>query len=736
LEKENQRLAAELTNALDQAGAGKPAGGSSLRSTPIPPASETPSSASRTDATGSQFVPKETYETLVRKFNRLYENHKDISSARDQLEKALVDKKKKYRDYYDILEERIKKRDTTIRQRDEEVERLKAQDQDVIILGAPSTQLSYEGSASASELPMLLTGGENGNEIVVETDFEALEPYTSTTSKLTPHTSPRKAKVPEVKEEPSTDAPPSPDTPVVISSRSVRKSRSRKDAVEPNINPRVKIETISSSPIGLAALFTLDESIDLDDIGEKQITPRKGRPFLQQALSTSSSLANAVRDEAQISQHIYSNGSSNSQFSQETPIRGVGIKRTGSVLQPRSPNTLILPRTSAERAQKRRRIASDQAVSGVLEDGDLMESIEMRSRKRNTATPEQAKLLPDLLAKPSPPERVLSPTRPIPAQPRPRHTGGAPAVSSRAYEVSRNDTLNTPNFGPPLSKAFARSLESTEAPRPTSKGSIQSSKEPSRPSSKGSLRGSVEPPRPASRSTLRDSAYESSPTSRDTPETRPSSKGSPGRPKLLKSAVKAVQSRSKEQIGTPNPTKSRNQPLLRTRPLHELILQDFKVNPKYNQGYGYAFREVVRNQADRRCLPGCTKPDCCGGKFRVLAEATRDPNKTTTASQEEADEKILKEFLGDNSYKLRNMTEAERYETLMQALTRDMSNKMGKHRHAYERRQSPPGYWRSDFPNTQERTEDRAKAAELEREQLAHRYEEAMRGGAYIFRDE
>jgi hypothetical protein len=108
-----------------------------------------------------------------------------------------------------------------------------------------------------------------------------------------------------------------------------------------------------------------------------------------------------------------------------------------------------------------------------------------------------------------------------------------------------------------------------------------------------------------------------------------------------------------------------------------------------------------------------------------------------TASQEEADELLLDEFLGDNAYKLRNMTAAEREEVLMQAKTRDLANKHGKHRQAYERRSSPEGFWRVDFPTTQEQEQDRARQKEKERDEIMKRYQEAMRpGGAYIFRDE
>jgi hypothetical protein len=99
--------------------------------------------------------------------------------------------------------------------------------------------------------------------------------------------------------------------------------------------------------------------------------------------------------------------------------------------------------------------------------------------------------------------------------------------------------------------------------------------------------------------------------------------------------------------------------------------------------------------------------------------------------------RILKEFLGDNAHKIRNMSKAEKDETLLQARTRELANKHGKHRHAYERRQSPPGFWRLDFPSTQEERDDRRKIEQHEQVLVAQRYGEAMRpGGAYVFRDE
>ncbi|KAH8648154.1 DNA repair protein endonuclease SAE2/CtIP C-terminus-domain-containing protein [Tricladium varicosporioides] len=167
-----------------------------------------------------------------------------------------------------------------------------------------------------------------------------------------------------------------------------------------------------------------------------------------------------------------------------------------------------------------------------------------------------------------------------------------------------------------------------------------------------------------------------------------------------------------------------------------LTISDFKINPNHNQGYDYAFRDVVRGRDQRKCLPGCTKPDCCGNQFRVLAEQLNN-GALQTPSQEVADEQLLEDFLGDNAYKLQNMSEAEKAELLLKAKTRDLANHYGKHRHAYERRKSPPGFWDTDFPTTQEHMVTKAQEKQYERDIVAKRYEEAMRpGGAYMFRDE
>lgn len=74
---------------------------------------------------------------------------------------------------------------------------------------------------------------------------------------------------------------------------------------------------------------------------------------------------------------------------------------------------------------------------------------------------------------------------------------------------------------------------------------------------------------------------------------------------------------------------------------------------------------------------------------------------------------------------------------LQQAHAFCFANEHGKHKQAFERRSTPPGYWRADFPTTQEQATDRQTAEEMKRKEVEDRHREAMReGGRWMFRDE
>jgi hypothetical protein len=194
--------------------------------------------------------------------------------------------------------------------------------------------------------------------------------------------------------------------------------------------------------------------------------------------------------------------------------------------------------------------------------------------------------------------------------------------------------------------------------------------------------------------------------------------------------MRAPETRSSVRKSRVSPSK--DQPRLRDKPVGELSVKDFKPNPEYNQGFSYAFSETVRKRGDRMCLPGCTNPQCCGSTFRTFAEV-----QGPLSSEEE--ENLLEEYLGDaySHMQLTQMSSEERQELVLQARTKKMAKESGKHREAYERRRTPPGFWRVDFPTTQEQQEDRQRAKEQEKAIVQERWLEAHRkGGKWIFRDE
>ncbi|KAG6011820.1 hypothetical protein E4U43_008106 [Claviceps pusilla] len=175
---------------------------------------------------------------------------------------------------------------------------------------------------------------------------------------------------------------------------------------------------------------------------------------------------------------------------------------------------------------------------------------------------------------------------------------------------------------------------------------------------------------------------------------------------------------------------------LRNKPPSDLKLSDFKINPFVNEGHDFAYSEVVRDRADRACLPGCIDMHCCGKQFRALAVSQR-PDAPLTPAQRQEEQKLLEDYLGDSSYRLATMNKKERMELWIEAKTQELANKYGKHRHRFSRMQSPPGFWDADFPDTQQLEADRQEAVKRTRQAVAERYREALRpGGRWKFADE
>ncbi|KAI5240802.1 SAE2-domain-containing protein [Aureobasidium subglaciale] len=172
---------------------------------------------------------------------------------------------------------------------------------------------------------------------------------------------------------------------------------------------------------------------------------------------------------------------------------------------------------------------------------------------------------------------------------------------------------------------------------------------------------------------------------------------------------------------------------LRARPLQRLNLDDFKVNPNYSGALGFAYRESIRRYEEKKCLPGCTREECCGAIRRFIA-AGGLPNDTSLTD----DELTLQGYLGSAYVSvIKDATTEDRKSMLIEARAKAFADQHGKHREVFQRNRTPPGFWRTEMPSTQEEEQDREEARKMERQKVEERWRDAMRGGSrYMFRDE
>ncbi|KAB8256366.1 peroxisomal membrane protein-domain-containing protein [Aspergillus pseudonomiae] len=150
----------------------------------------------------------------------------------------------------------------------------------------------------------------------------------------------------------------------------------------------------------------------------------------------------------------------------------------------------------------------------------------------------------------------------------------------------------------------------------------------------------------------------------------------------------------------------------RSLPLHRLELSHFRINPDYNEGLGFAFDTVIRKKKERKCIRGCTRPDCCGDKFLAMARLAGLRTDPTVSCQED-DQKILEDYLGEDKYLLDELGEMDRQRLLDEAKARLIADCFGKHRNHHQRAATPPGFWRTDMPDTQELDVDLHSSVQL-----------------------
>ncbi|KAI9048380.1 hypothetical protein LZ554_007216 [Drepanopeziza brunnea f. sp. 'monogermtubi'] len=826
LEKENKRLARQLQNRLQQQPTpiqtplqiphSRIQHGNDLGSTP---GTGTPSLSFNKLEANDMPVTKEQYAGIVKKYNSMCEEYLSLKGQYNKVKRShhnLLQSEKNWGTWMQSTQKTLEKKKDKNRKYEEEIKKLKAilrehgiepietslfdrtpRRDESTPCRPPTRQRGSEVQVPASSPPRsnqhiaqaqtvepaqdpLAHAADNEDiqlppnreEIhVAETEFDPLEGHD--TSSTQGGSDPVEPELP-AREVVAAVAEQIADTsfPVVVTSRTVNKRKQLHDTVEQTPRERVKVEISSSSPIRLPAIDS-DGSMDLDDIGDKVDTPRKARhdiPLNRQVSRISASTQDSTQSSNQSRQP---RNLSCATTLQSTPPATSVPRETRSILQPRSTNRSVLPRTSdgIDRAPKRRRVATD--IGSVAEDGESSPGTTTRHPLHNS------ECLENLLLNPSPVKAILSPLVANGALQSARPRAGleqqraATATSSLAREVAVNIPAdiaysNHSRVPPNLSRRNSMTARSpvpasqgsTATSRPTPQGSLPVAV-PSKPSTNASTKTSVEPVRPILKVLSRKSKEPSPDEEMLMRSPTPDPTQLPPR-RNVQAFLKESKSKSRPSIeaakpsprvsaitGRPESTKKKqgqtekeylmdpDQEPLRSRPLHKLNLQDFKINPNYNHGVGYAYSEVVRGDA-RKCLQGCVKPNCCGPKFRALAEIEIERREAFMApSQKERDDLQLEDYLGDNAYKIPRLSEDERRELLIKSETRIQANKHGKHRHAYERQPTPPGFWDVDFPSTQKEAEDRRLAKERERGLVEQRYREAMRpGGSYMFRDE
>lgn len=136
-------------------------------------------------------------------------------------------------------------------------------------------------------------------------------------------------------------------------------------------------------------------------------------------------------------------------------------------------------------------------------------------------------------------------------------------------------------------------------------------------------------------------------------------------------------------------------------------MNDYVIDLNKNDKIPYAYDEVVRDKTSRRRLPACACDNCIkffeahGPIATIFKPKWRSPLK----------KKIYTDSDKEHIYK--NVQEVSR------------------HRSAFFRPKTPPGFWESDFPSTQQEQIYRKQAQAQNYERLKERKIEAERGGRW-----
>lgn len=681
---------------------------------------------------------REEYLRLEDNYNKLHGRYLEVLNARTELDQRLREKIKNVEQWMDHANELNAQSQKRLRK----VKRLEAQ---LVAVGENSTGFaaSFSSDQSASvpttaqkfqpsrpHVGNSLRDKSAGIQLVTDVgDFER-DPCTdgqdlgqkcltgdytdlSTRENSCEDEAPSLPPIPESRDGPQrlviVKNEPSSDSPVVVSERSVRKRRREvEDADNTPATTRVKTED-GCDPVvfGEPRHFAPQESMDFDAEVPYVQTPRKNRLRSFPGDDTGDTREPRLQDNSSSStlqsrQQVLLSGLQN----EKEPIATNATPSIPAVLhsitRPSVENDTPSRINMGAKARSADPTSIRRGINSLAEDGEKYRA--SRTSRSVSRGVRSSKILSDLLNSPSTNREATAPS--TFAQPQDISTS-KPAPPSKGFDFqvpARRD--------PAFSKGGLRNV----------KGSPQQTKSLALPR-----------PRPAM------AAIQSKRKSRGDGADDGDSDG-----KTLNPSSSPRTTRRAGKEGGPSPTndiasKSKTPPPpLRERALSQLRLDDFRVNPTANEGYDYAFTDVVRGREERaRGLSGCVRDSCCGQQFRALARAERAAAAAATGGEPPGFRALLEAYLGDDAWRLDAIAPPEREALWLEAKTRELADAHGRCRHRYQRMPSPPGYWRTGFPSTQEERDERAEGRRMEAEMIQERYREAMRpGGRWMFRDE
>ena len=570
------------------------------------------------------------------------------------------------------------------------------------------------------------------------------------------------------------------DSPVFVSERSLKRKRhsvKEEPAVAIHEDGNIKVERVSSSPVIAVSSGPLDaiqDSLDLDDIGRSVDTPRKRQRLMQMRLLSSLGDPSKLQLPAQVNANAQQlNRDAMSYIPKEKPrdiLPAQAFKTlptdyaSASAVAPSEKRTEEIEKLQrktlriAEQTALNDRVHNPRNSSLLYGQHEAPASTPLSHTRRGGHTEHRSAESGDnpVILRPKdpnvPPRTSTKKGRSIPSIRRDRGAAYVPVVAedgegccpSKNTErtpqtpttlKSKQEEWSHTSVRSPLSSPHSRlgtllkRTPSAKAPFPQAKPNVPLSVSAMSPRTPIDIELSKGP-----------SVHRAQHDFFTTPIQRSNAVQQPHLMTDPKSPSRSIIF-DKDQ-GPPDPPEiSPEREPLRGRSLDRLRLSDFKLNKYHSE---YAFHESIRKHDERRKVGGCTDPFCdrCKeiSRFAELTEFAA-PNRSrlfgsSPLDADAAEQQLLEEYLGNDKQRLKRMDASEKNEVLKKAREKSFADMYGKHRQLHNRAVSPPGYWETEFPSTQQEAENREAAKAIDKVRIKERYDEAMRGGMWKFADE